>query len=365
MRWWNVVVLGAVLLIAGAATVDALRGRAAAPTAAADGRAAASQADDRLRGPDVPAAGALPGAIVLAEPGNCRLRTLSLETLVVGDAGPTTGCELWASPAGAWVVASTVSTLNPRNSRPLSLVRLGEGSAEVDRELGQALGQPVWAPDGTQVAWCTARGETVVRGVGQENERRLPGCAPAFAPDGAVLTIPADPLDARILRNGETLLGTEELIRGIERASQAPVQVAAFAVAPTGQIAVSVLVFEALGSVMFLELWQDGSLEGSFRLPTAYGTGSSRLGQFLAFSPDGNELAVGFRAGAGEVSIVDLRLSDVTMAQVEQRGFAWSPDGDWLAVAIGDRIEVYGDTRDEPVYTLPVAAGALAWAGGG
>ncbi len=135
--------------IAGAATVDALRGRAAAPTAAADGRAAGRAGGRPPAGaPTFPPPARFPARSSSPSRGNCRLRTLSLETLVVGDAGPTTGCELWASPAGAWVVASTASTLNPRNPRPLSLVRLGEGSAEVDRELGQALGQPAWAPDG-------------------------------------------------------------------------------------------------------------------------------------------------------------------------------------------------------------------------
>ena len=32
-------------------------------------------------------------------------------------------------------------------------------------------------------------------------------------------------------------------------------------------------------------------------------------------------------------------------------------------VATEDRIEVYGDTRDEPIYTLPVSTAALGWAG--
>ena len=363
MRWWNAIVLGAVVVVAAAAAVDGLRGRAAARPAAGSSPAA-NLADDRLQGPDVPAAGALPGALVLAEPGSCRLRTLDLGTVVVGEAGPETGCELWASPAdGRAVVTTAPASSNPQNPRPLALVRLGERPETEDGDLGQALGAVAWSRDGSRVAWCGPDHETVVLEIESRSERRVPGCSPAFADDGNVLTIPANPLDARLLREGETLLTEDDLVRGIEPATTAPIQVAAFAVAPGGRLAVSVLVFEALGSVIYLELWNEGMLEASFRVPTVYGTGSSRLGQHLAFSPDGNELAVGFRAGPGDISILDLRLSDVTMNRVDQRGFAWSPDGVWLAIATEGEVDVYGDTRDEPIYTLPLSTASLGWAG--
>jgi hypothetical protein len=364
-------VVGAVLVIGAVAAVDALRG-GSSPAAAQGGAVAAAQANnDRLRGPNVPTPGALPGMLVVAESADCRLRTLPLSTVVVSDAGPRTGCEVWASPAGGWAVATASRGAGPRAPRELSLVRLGEEIERIDHDLEPALGPVAWSPDGARAAWCVAQGETVVLDVGQLNEHRVPGCAPAFGGDGAVFTVPADPLDARILRNGETFLGTDALAGGVEQALDSgvdtgpatPVQVAALAVGPDDRVAVSVLVFEDLGSVMVLEVWDRGALQASFRLPTLYGLGSSRLGQFLRFSPNGNELAVGYRPFRERVSIVDLRLADVTLQAVDQQGIAWSPDGSWLAIAARSRVDVFGETRGEPVYSLPLETAAIAWAG--
>ena len=43
------------------------------------------------------------------------------------------------------------------------------------------------------------------------------------------------------------------------------------------------------------------------------------------------------------------------------RGFAWSPDGRWLAVATRQGIVIAGAVRAETTYVLPIAADALAW----
>ena len=52
--------------------------------------------------------------------------------------------------------------------------------------------------------------------------------------------------------------------------------------------------------------------------------------------------------------LVDLESAEVVMEPTTQHGFAWSPDGDWLAVSTGVEIRILGPEREEPAYVLPV-----------
>ena len=244
--------------------------------------------------------------------------------------------------------------------RQLALVRLG-AEPEIDRELGQSVGVPTWSPDGAAVAWCNAGDESIVHAVDTSAEHRVPGCFPEYASDGTLLTLPADPLDTRLLRGGETFLDGDALRAGLDTDPATPVQVAAFDTSPDGQVAVSLLVLKPTGSEVVLELWRDGQLDAAYGLPRLFGPGNARFGEMVRFSPDGRELAVGFAPGPGRVSFVDLRLRQVTVRSVDQKGFAWSPDGAWLAVSTAGRVEIYGEVRDTSVYTLPIAASGLGW----
>jgi hypothetical protein len=42
-------------------------------------------------------------------------------------------------------------------------------------------------------------------------------------------------------------------------------------------------------------------------------------------------------------------------------GLAWSPDGTWLALTISEEIRIFGASRSEPAYVLPVRARAVGW----
>ncbi len=359
MGWRNLIVVGAVCAVAVAATVDALRGSGTVDQVSATGSVPEPAQAEGLEGPDVPAAGALPGSLVLAVEDDCRLRLMSFAKADLGDPGPSTGCELWASPKGRFAVVSTERS-GGRARRSLALARLGP-ELEIVQDLGQSVGVPAWSPDGATFAWCSAGDGSIVHAVATGAEHRVPGCFPKYASDGALLTLPADPLDARLLRGGETFLDGAALRTGLDTDPETPVQVAAFDTSPDGQVAVSLLVLEPTGSEVVLELWRDGRLDAAFELPKLFGPGNARFGDMVRFSPDGRELAVGFAPGPGRVSFVDLRLQQVTVRSVDQNGFAWSPDGAWLAVSTAGRVEIYGEVRDTSIYTLPITASGLGW----
>jgi hypothetical protein len=61
------------------------------------------------------------------------------------------------------------------------------------------------------------------------------------------------------------------------------------------------------------------------------------------------------------VTFVDLRLRRPTVELPSQRGFSWSPDGAWLAVATGDEIVIYSRESTEIVYRLAVPAWSVNW----
>jgi len=364
--WRNVIVVGAVCALAIGAAVDALRGTT-------DGAVAVDQSvtsrlrDDRLRGPDVPPPGALPGTLVFADQDGCRLRRLSLTTSILGSPGPATGCELWVSPAGGLAVVTTEPAA-PGGSRRLALAGVG-AEPRLVRDLGEATGIPAWSANGKRVAWCEAESETVVEEIATGAREHVAGCSPLFGGegDGSLFTVPPRALGTRLLRDGQTYLGPAALRSGLDAASDTPVWVVGLGASSDGQLAISLLVLAPTGSDVVLELWRGQTLEASFALPKVFATDNRRLGEFLRFSPDGHELAVGFGPGAGRLSFVDLRLREGSVSTVSQTGFAWSPDGSWLAVATGGTIEIYGQVRDTPVFTLPVAAAGLGWTspGGG
>jgi hypothetical protein len=56
-----------------------------------------------------------------------------------------------------------------------------------------------------------------------------------------------------------------------------------------------------------------------------------------------------------------MRLRRPSLELSYQRGFAWSPDGQWLAVALEDEIVIYSTNSSQEVYRLPLAAAALGW----
>lgn len=349
-------VLAAVAIVAVFATLDALRRPASEP------RDATRTETGRLVGDRLPESAVLSGTLFFAGQSSCRPQALRLDTLTLARAGPPVECGLWVPPRGDFAAVSLAPALALRGSR-LGLLRLGDPPTVV-RRLGVARGEPSWSADGARLAWCTEESETVVLDVEGGATARLEGCRPRFAPDGSLLTRPNSLLATSVLRDGQVLLGEDELARPFPPDAQGPLDVVGYGARADGLLAVVVVRFESgRRPRRMLELWRGKELEQAILLPElGLPAGYGRLGERVEFDPTGREVAVSFSGAGREMVLVDLaRGGVVTLEPTSQHGFAWSPDGTWLALSTGAEIQVLGPGRGESEYVLPVGAAALAW----
>lgn len=352
---WTWFILGAVALVAVAAAMDALRRSPSSPVVAAADDA------DRLEGRLVPQPGALSGTLVFTSLAGCRPQTLSLETLAMPPPGPSLDCGLWVSPRGDLAVVALAPALGLRGSR-VALLRLG-GRPELLQSLGVMRGEPSWSPDGRRLAWCTEAGDTVVLTVETGARAEVAGCHPRIAPDGSVLTRRALPLAPDLLRDGEPLLGEDQLAEAFPADAEGPLDLVGYDARADGLLAVVVVRFESgRRPRRMLELWGPSRLTATVQLPElSLPAGYGRLGERVEFGPTGQEVAVAFPGTGRQMIVVDLRTRMLALEPTSQHGFAWSPDGRWLALSTGEEIRVLGPERGDPVYVLPVGAAAIAW----
>ncbi len=349
--------LAVVAIVGTAAAVTALRGGSEPmPRTAAPGLDTAS-----LTGPDVPATGLLSGTLVLTSLGPCRPQTLELTTLSLAAPGPRLGCSLTVSPRGDLAVADLGLAREAPGHR-IGLVDLAAPPSLL-RSLGVARGEASWSADGERLAWCAPDGATVVLTLETGERNRLAGCQPVFVPDGSVLTRPDRPLTATLLRNGEPLLSEAEVARGLPLDGEGPVDVVGYAARRDGLVAVVAVRFESGRQPRrVLELWRGGSLEAAVPLPElGLPAGSGRFGGRVEFSPTGREIAAAFPGRGVAVVLIDLPTRRIVLEPTSQHGFAWSPDGAWFALSTGEEVVVYGSTRGETAYVLPIGTSSIAW----
>jgi WD40-like Beta Propeller Repeat len=350
------VVLGAVAIIAAAAVADALRGD---PAPSASVRHL--EESGPLTGKELPEPGVLPGRLVFTSLAGCRPQALSLQTLTLGARGPSLECELWVSPRADVAVVSRAPALGLRGSR-VALLELGS-RPRLLQPLGVLRGEPSWSPDGERLAWCTPGGETVVLVRATGARSRVEGCRPHIAPDGSVLTRPPSPLATTLLRDGEVLLDAADLARGFPADGDGPLDLVGYDARPNGILAVVAVRFESgRRPRRVLQLWRERTLEAVVPLPElGLPAGYGRLGEHVEFGPSGREVAVAFPGAGKPMVVVELETRTLAVGPVSQHGFAWSPDGTWLALSTGAEIRILGPDREEPAYVLPVGAAALAW----
>ena len=346
-------VVVAVPAIAIAAIVDAVTGDGAPKPASS---AVPEPGADALEGPFVPAPGALPGELLVSLDDDCRLAAVDLAAGTLEPVDGPPACRLWAAPEGRLAVVSADDERRPS----LVLAELSP-APRLLRRLGQADGEPAWAHDGSRVAWCDAAGFTrVIEVAGAAPPEQLPGCAPRFGADGSVLTRLDSLFGAPgLLRDGRVLLDAADLRRAAGGTDR--IELLGFDERADGLLAVAVAVFTPGRPSVALGFWRGGRPEHVVELPLRVVPGVGPLGDRLQFGPDGNVLAAGFPGGSFTFVLVDVRSGRQAHPAPRVRGFAWSPDGRWLAIATPDEILVVAAATGETAYSLPVQAAAIAW----
>lgn len=380
-----VVAVGALAVVATVDGLVSLGGDSAQPEPRERARA--------LRGAELPAEGALAGRLFYVEEPTCRLRALDLHALSLAG-GTRRGCAAAISPDGRWAVVGSYPA-GPA-ATPIGLVSLADPEASL-RPLGLATGDATWSPDGRRVAWCVDGRSTAILDLESGARSRVPGCNPRFASTGALVTVEDGPGERGVLVDGTVVLFEADLARSFG-ARPGRVHPIAADQRADGLLAVAVAtaprqVEEALarlddlpdqaapveprgprsgasapsggaagGPRAELQLWRGRSLVASRPLrPLAHPLGNWRFGELLRFSPTGTELAVGYHGAGAPLVVLDVQRLRPALGPTIQRGFAWSPDGAYFALATGIDVRISGALRSDPAYVLPVRAANLGW----
>jgi hypothetical protein len=336
LRPRDLIVVGAIVLVAGFAAADALRGRGerSVVTSSTEG---VKTGPTRLPGPEPDAdappdwpAGALSGDLVFTNADDCRVREIGLAAGRERRLSRFTGtCDLWAAPRGPRI-AYGLGASSGDGFVPFKLADLVSPA----RELGgyRALfGVVLWSHDGQHVAWCGTRR------VGFDLEpggpaRRLPRCPAAYTADGRI---------AYAL--GNKLIVEDEVVH---RASGGITYV------HFGTDGSFALVIDGAA----LERWEGDRLTGGLAIPAALQgrTPVLRFDNCGALFPPAE--------GSARIELMSLGcLPADQRASFFGRDAAWSPDGEWVAVAEEQSIAFTRVIGPDATVRWPATAAELAW----
>jgi hypothetical protein len=336
LRPRDLIIVGAVVLVAGFATADALRGRPE-PSESATTTEAARTGPTRPPAPE-PAAeapadwpvDAVRGELVFTNADDCRVRTIGLargrERRLARFLGT---CELWAAPVGQRV-AYGLGASSADGFVPFKLADLSDPSLELGgyRAL---FGVVLWSPDGGRVAWCGRRRVGFDLEIGGA-ARRLPHCPAAFTPDGRI---------AYALGNSLTV---ED--RVVHRANGGITYVH---YGTDGSLALLI-------DGETLERWEGDRLTESFVIPPEL------VGRTPVLRSDNCGAVFPPLEEAGPIELRSLGcMPDDQQATFFGRDAAWSPDGEWVAVAEAQSIAFTRVVGPDATIRWPAVAAELAW----
>ena len=338
MRPRDFIVVAAIVLIAGFAAADAIRGRVETSDTVAPPTTPVETAPTRPPGPAPQAeaptgwpVGVFEGSLVFTNAEDCRLRVIGLAG---GRERPlarfSSDCDLWAPPVGERIAYG----LGPSSADGLTPFKLADLSRP-NADLGgyRALfGVILWSPDGQRVAWCGRRRTGFDLEMGGA-ARRLPTCPAAYTPDSRI----ASAVGNRLLVEGKELL--------------------------TADGGITYVHFNAGGSVVIVVDGKRIEVYG----PSGAKRFSTRLGPELQgatpiVSPDGCAAILRVDQPPVGVQVINLGcFRGITPRVFEGRDAAWSPDSTAIAVAEPDAIAVHELVGGNLVAVWPTHAIRLAW----
>ena len=352
----DLAIVGAVLVLAGFAVADALRGGASRPTPEArdpTGGTTPTTPEDAEPVRDRFAEIQLGGTVVFTADDDCRLREVSVATGVEFPLPRLeTNCRLWAPPTTDRIAYGVGGSIG--EAVPFSFLDLNHSG----RQLGtfRALrGFIAWSRDGQRAAWC----DEERRGFEYElarDVRRLGECPLAYSPDGRV-----------VHSDGRRLLAGDDVVH----VASGHVDLAAWG--RDGSLAVLV-------EGRALERWEGGRRTNAVLLPPRL-TGRPPL-----LAPD--NCAALLTIPGGQVHLVELgcfrgrnsytnvspdnclnRRKATTSKCARFRSprtfpgtaAAWSPDGSWIAVVEFNAIAFHRVVGRYDVVRWDVEARELIW----
>jgi len=325
MKSRDFVLVGAVVVVASFAAADAFRG-GGDEAATTEARATTAAARTDIEPPTAFEPLPLAGSIVFTDAGDCRVRRITMasgtETPLPFLAGD---CTLWAAPSGSAVAYGL--GYDPPDAQLFRLVEL----RRPDRALGShsaLFGFVAWSLDGRRVAWCNAERLGADLELGRA-VRRLPECPSAYAPSGEIAFVRG----SRILVGGESVLRADG---GITYARWGR----------DGSLAVVL-------DGKRIERRVNGRLAGELDLPRWL------EGSLPILSPD-NCAAIFRRPTRLDLFNLGCFQGDAPRAFFDDDA-AWSPDGDWIAVAEKDAIAFHRLVGPREVFRWPARASRLAW----
>ena len=313
-------------MLGGFALADSFRSRGgdlSQPTATT-----ATEAGPAPR-PEAPAnwpAGLIRGTLVFTDARDCRVRVIGLGGGRERPAGELVSfCRLWAAPIGQRIAYNTggVRRSTGESFAVVDLRRAGIELASIEDLAGNIL----WRPDAQRLAWCDQDLNGFELDVGDEEPRSLESCPVGYDQEGRLAFVRG----RRLVVAGTTVVTQDATITQAHWG----VDDSLLVVLPGG----IVRRFDRDGGVDEVRLGPDGSVEPS---------------------PDNCGLLV---QAPGRSELVDIGCFPGRELSFIAFDAAWSPDGEWIAVAATDRIEFHQVVGGREVIVWPARARELYWRG--